>query len=110
MWVRAAHSRGPADVVEVSVREYEVTDRPMILQAEVGHCCQHAVRAGARVDGDDTRARLDEREVAEVIGLGDVHVRRRVEHGGHRQPHPVTHGHREARERRRPVGRDRTEA
>jgi hypothetical protein len=100
---RATHGRGPAGVVEVSVREDEVTDRRMIRQAKIGHCGPHAVRAGTRVDGDDSRACLDEREVAEVIGLGDVHVRHRTEPGRHRQPHPVPRGHRETREHRRPV-------
>jgi hypothetical protein len=108
--VRPAHGRGPAGVVEVSVREDEVTDRRLAGQAKIGHCGPHAVRAGARVDGDDSRAGLDEREVAEVIGLGDVHVRRRIERARRRQPHPVPRGHREAREHRPPVGRGRAEA
>jgi predicted DNA-binding transcriptional regulator AlpA len=106
----AAHGRSPADVVEVSVREDEMTDRRMILQAKIGHCGQHAVRTGTRVDGDDSRACLDEREVTKVIGLGDVHIRRRIERTGYRQPQPVPCGQRETREHRRPVRRGRAQA
>ena len=108
--VRAAHGHGPADVVEKSMREDEMADGRMVLQAKVGHRGQHAVRAGARVDGDDSRACLDEREVAEVIGLGDVHVRRGMERARRGQPHPVPRGQRETREYRRPVGCGRAEA
>src|SRR4029077_10397964 len=76
--VWATHGRGPPDVVEVSVREDEMTDRHVVLQAKVGDRGQHAVRAGARVDGDESCACLDEREVAKVIGLSDLHVRSRT--------------------------------
>ena len=74
--VRAKQGRRPADVVEVSVSEDEVTDGRLVLQAQIGHCGQDPVRACTRVDGDDSRGCLDEREVAEVVGLGDMHVRR----------------------------------
>ena len=90
--VRAAHGRGPADVVEVSVGEDEVADGRMVLQAKIGHGGQHAVGAGTRVDGDGSGAGLDEREVAEVVAEGDVHVRRRAEHTRRGQPHPVPRG------------------
>ena len=73
--VWATHGRGPADVIEVSVREDEVTDGRLALQAKIGHRGQYAVRAGPRVDRDESRACLDEREVAKVVGLGDVHAR-----------------------------------
>ena len=90
--------------------EDEATDGRLVLQAKIGHRVPYAVRAGARVDGDESRAGLDEREVAEVIGLGDVHVRRGTERAGRGHPHPVPRGHRETREHRRPAGRGRAQA
>src|SRR5580704_7099357 len=73
--VRSTKGGTPADVVEMSMRENDVADGRTILQAEIGHCRQDAIRTRAGVDGDYPFARLNEREVAKVIGLGDVHVR-----------------------------------
>src|SRR4029077_6970837 len=93
--VRPAQGLAAAGVVEVSVGEDEVTDRRMVRQAKIGHRGPHAVRADPRVDGDDSGACLDEREVAEVVAEGDVHVRRGTERARHRPPYPVPRGHRE---------------
>jgi hypothetical protein len=107
--VAAAHGLAAAGVVGVGVGEDEVTDRRLLRQAKIGHRGQRAVRAGAGVDGDDSRARLDEREVAEVVAEGDVHVRCGVERARRGHPHPVPRGHRESREHRLPVRRGRAE-
>ena len=65
------------------MREDEVTDGRIVVKTEIRPCGQYAVRAGAGVDGDDSRARLDEREVADVVGLGDVRGGRRAERAWH---------------------------
>src|SRR5712691_3991101 len=57
---RPAHGVAAAGVVEVGVGEDEVADRRLVGQAEIGHGGPHAVRAGRRVDGDESGAGLDE--------------------------------------------------
>ena len=86
-----------------------MADRAVSGQVEVAERGLDPVRGGAGVDGDDAVAGRDEREVAEVVALGDLDTGFRAEDPGRGEAEPVLGGRREAAEHQVGVGRGRAE-
>src|SRR6266536_1893911 len=66
---RPAQRVDPADVVEVSVGEDEMRDLLVIRESQPGEGRADPRRGASGVDGDDSRAGADKREVGEVMAL-----------------------------------------
>ena len=98
-----------ADVVPVRVGEDQVADRAVSRRVKVAEHGPDPVLGGPGVDRDHAVAGRDEREVAEVVALGELDTGLRAQDPGRGEAEPVGGGHPEAAEHQLGVCRGRAE-
>ena len=98
-----------ADVVPVRVGEDQMADRTVSRQVKVAERGLDPVLGGAGVDRDDAVAGRDERQIGEVVALGDLDTGFRAEDPGRGEAEPVGGGGPEAAEHQLRACRGRAE-
>lgn len=89
--------RETADVIPVGVRKDDVGDRLGRAPAKGVERCPGGGLGGAGIDGHDAVPGDHEREIGEVVALGDVDPRRDLQQPRRPEPEAVPSGHREVR-------------